>query len=380
MSTHYHDLFPELQARLNDFVCETPQDTEQFFGLPHPYVATEKNGAQLYAHTFFTNLGLLRLKQIDLARFGVENLVSLLPKLGYVPASNRKDMSDHSHLPFLPWMVRDIYRATGDKEWLRRVLPEVIHEYQYWTDENHRSPSGLYRFGTGQSSPDQAIHLAMHESLWVDSPRFRRSSEIDPIDLNALLYRNALLIHDLQKEADGHGDPVWLNRAEKLKQSIEKCWNEEEGLYLDHNYGEKSHSPIKSLAGFMPLFVEMIDADRAERLVQNISRFVHPGGLACTDQDYGFPACTWNYPLGYAPLVYLILKGMMDYDFLEDAADIGNSWLDMVAEIYSKTGEVWEWYNVTNRSIDTPAGIKNQPVWGWTAGPFIAIADELGLV
>ncbi|HNR68713.1 MAG TPA: trehalase family glycosidase [bacterium] len=380
MSNHYRDLFPKMQAKLNEFIFEVPQETENLLSLPYPYIASSKDGTQSYADTFFINLGLLHLKQIEMARYNVENLLSLFSRFGYIPASNRKDKSDHSELPFLPWMVRDVYRSTGDKEWLRRVLPTVIDEYHFWTEAPHRSSSGLYRFKSHATDTETARRLTMAESLWIDSPRFQHSVEIDPIDLNALLYRNALLIHDLQIEADGQGDPTWLKKAEKLKKMIEICWDNQQSFYFDNNFGEKTTSPIKSLASFMPLFVEMVDSTRAEKMVKKIALFFQPGGLSCTDQDYGYSNRSWNYPLGYAPYVYLILKGMMDYDFLEDAADIGNNWLSMVAEVYEKTGEFWEWYNVVERRCDTPTGIQNKPVWGWTIGTFIAIVDELGLV
>jgi neutral trehalase len=74
----------------------------------------------------------------------------------------------------------------------------------------------------------------------------------------------------------------------------------------------------------------------------------------------------------------LIIKGLSDYEYMEDAADIGFSWLDMVYEVYQQTGEMWEWYNVKEKSIKL-ASVENRAVLGWTARTYIALLDPLGL-
>ena len=77
--------------------------------------------------------------------------------------------------------------------------------------------------------------------------------------------------------------------------------------------------------------------------------------------------------------MYFIIKALCDYEFMEDAADIGTNWLDMVVEIYESTGELWEWYNVVDKTPSEPKGINNNPIMGWTAGTYIALTDALGL-
>ena len=64
---------------------------------------------------------------------------------------------------------------------------------------------------------------------------------------------------------------------------------------------------------------------------------------------------------------------------MEDAADLGTNWLSMVYDIYEQTGEMWEWYNVQDKSVTSPTGFENSPVLGWTAGTYIALLDTLGL-
>jgi alpha,alpha-trehalase len=381
MSQHFHALAPELKQRIKEeCLRETALDTADLLGVPYPYIIPGKGKlpALYYWDSFFINLGLIRLRMIDQARHTVDNLVFLQRRLGFIPASNHKTMIMHSAPPMLAWMVRDVYRITGDKEWLRRLLPEVLHEFRFWTSKPHTTITGLYRYVSekpGALSEDKASLL---ESGWMDSPRFTDVRQFNPIDLNSLLYRNAKLIHDFQAELDGKGDDRLLEKAEQIKKWLDICWEEREGFYYDYDYVKKRISDVKTLAGMSPLFVEMVDERRARRLAQQLKHFVAPGGLYVLDRPEAPLQAPWNHPLCYAPSLYMTIKGLYDYDMMEDAADIGVNWLNMVVEQYEKTGELWEWYNVQDRNA-VHNGLENTPLLGWTAGVYIAIVELLGL-
>ena len=377
MSENFHSLLPIYKERLErETIREVPDDTTELFGLPYPYVTPgpEKGDALYYWDTFFINMGLLRFKLIDLARHHAENLVYLQRKLGHVPVANLKSKRNSTTLPMLPWIVRDIYRATGDKVWLSRVLPDVVHEFNYWTDQSHKTPVGLYRFApTETDAPDPS------EPCWIRSTRFEQLENYNPIDLNALLYRNALLIYDLQIEADGQGDQSLLQKSDKIKRRFDLFWDDQVNFYFDNDYVNKQLNPVKSLSGFMPLFVKMADEKHAEKLQSHIRDFMVAGGVTLTDQAYTEEQVTRAYPLLCAPFVYFLCKGLSDYEFMEDAADIGSNWLKMVFKIYKKTDQLWEWYNTKDQSITSPNDVKNSPVLGWTLGVYTALLDTLGI-
>ncbi|RPH98441.1 MAG: hypothetical protein EHM72_12805 [Calditrichaeota bacterium] len=129
----------------------------------------------------------------------------------------------------------------------------------------------------------------------------------------------------------------------------------------------------------MPLFVEMTDDQHAVNMQLHIKDFLAPGGAAFTIRDHGDQISVWNYPLVCAPFIYFTVKGLIDYEFMEDAADIGENWLHMVYSIYQQTGNMWEWYNVMDKNISTRAAIANSATLGATAGAYIALVDTLGL-
>ncbi|MBN1464658.1 hypothetical protein JXA02_02775 [candidate division KSB1 bacterium] len=376
----FHSLLPVLKERFEkELVREMPNDTDQLIGLPNAYVTPgkEKRDALYYWDTYFINLGLIRLKLIDLARYNAENLIFLQRKFGFVPASNSKSSGSQPTLPLLPWIIRDVYRATGDKDWLSRMLPDVINEFHYWTMKPHTTPVGLYRF-TSEQNNGSITSESSAESCWLRSIRFAKYENYNPVDLNALLYRDAILIHDLQIEADGKGDSSLLQKSEHIKKMFPIFWNEEKRFYFDNNFAEKRLSDIKTVAGYMPLFVELIDQKQADTLQKHLTDFVAPGGITTTDMDYENNSGR-SYPLLCAPSLYFVIKGLSDYEFMEDAADIGANWLTMVHDLYEETGEMWEWYNVQDRSIASPKGVRNTPILGWTAGTYVALLDTLGL-
>ena len=376
MSLHYRSLFPEIKQRIkSECVRETPSDTEQLLSLPYPYIvpAARERDALFYWDTYFINMGILRMGMIEHARHNVENLVYLQRRFGHVPASNRKDAAGHSHPPMLPWMVRDIYRATGDKEWLRRVVPDLLAEFKFWTKDPHTSVTGLYRYTRVEGDGAEC------ESGWAGSPRFSNITAINPVDLNALLYRNAQIIHDLQIEVDGQGDESLIKRSKKIADLMDLCWDSDQSFYFDNDFEEKSLTPVRSLAGYLPLFVELVDQERAESMQKQLKNFVASGGVVCMSPMDQKSALPWSYPLSYAPYVYYLVKGLIDYEMVEDAADIGTNWLNMVREIHKTSGEFWEWYNAVDPSNKAADGTPNRPLLGWTAGVFIALTDALGL-
>ena len=378
MSTSYQALVPEIKRRLvEEFQNENTSDTDVLLGLPYPFTASGKDhrNALYYWDTFFINQALIKFKLIDQARHNVENLIYLYRKLNFIPLSSHVHLNADFHPPLLPWMVRDIYRATGDKEWLRRVLPDAVREFQFWTTKPHTSSSGLYRYSMpktgGTTGPENRGPLC--------SMRFPKPDQVNPVDLNAILYRNAKLLYDLQIEDSGQGDEQIIAKSEHIKKLFEICWDNQENFYFDNDLENKSLMNSKTLAGYMPLFVEMIDKNRAKTMIKQLEHFNSPGGLAFTANPAQADPTGANASIVTAPCVYFIVKGMCDYEYMEDALDIANRWLSMVTEVYEKTGEFWEWYDVSKRTHKADNGLENTPVMGWTAGTFIALMDTLGL-
>jgi alpha,alpha-trehalase len=187
-----------------------------------------------------------------------------------------------------------------------------------------------------------------------------------------------MLIYDLQIEADGRGDESLLQKSDRIKKLMEMCWDESEGFYFDNHIESKQRYDVKSLAGFIPLFTEMVEKPRAQLMMQQLKNYIAPGGLKSGNVENGSGLAA-NSVISNSTYLYLILKGMCDYEFMEDAADIGENWLNMTIENYESTGELWNWYNVNDKSNKSTSGGANMASIGLTGGVFIALVDLLGL-
>ncbi len=364
MSPNLHSLFPVFQQQLEARVKETGEIDEHLIALPYPYLSADEKGALYYWDAYFVNLGLLRLKQVEQARRHVENLAYLSRRRGFVPPNNLKAQAQIPELPLLPWMVRDLYRATGDKDWLRRLLPEVTAEFNYWSSDHFRTSDGLYHLPEVQLPPDLEA-AAFSRRLYADAaPRYAA------VDLNALLCRSGRIIYDLQSEADTVGDAGLLQKSEAIKDALQKLWDEKQQFFIDRPLDEKTAPAARSLSAFLTLFTEIASEEQAAAMQKQLSLFAAPGGLLFVEPE----ACR-DCPSSAAPEIFFVIKGLIDYDFMEDAADIGLNWLKTVHDAFQQSGTLARRYNVLSRSADTAAPADK----GWTAGAYIALVEELGL-
>ncbi len=400
------NIFKYIQKEWPKCTRKIPNDTDEVIGLPYPYaVPCIKDDLQFlfYWDTYFTNIGLILLKEYELAKNNTDNLLYIVEKLGFVPNSNAQFMLNRSQLPFLSLMVKDVYQIYEDKQWLRQAISTLEKEYNFWM-HNRITPLGLNRNGHsadqnylldfynneleprlhfGLKSDAEKIHKAGHllaeaETGWDFTPRFdHQCLDYIPVDLNSLLYSleknlgefNAILGLDSQK---------WLEKAELRKTLMDQyCWNAKEGLFLDYHYGQNKHTTTPSLATFFPLFAGLADEKQAKAIVENMSLF---------EYDYGMTTCKagnreriyqWDHPNGWPPLQFVVIKGLENYDYNEQANRIAEKYLHVVQKNWEQTGSLWEKYNVVEGSIQVNDEYKMPPMMGWSSGVFLYCLNKL---
>lgn len=383
MGTTYRKIFPTIAQRIQKECVRSFEISErEMIGLPYPYTVSivGKSDIMAYLPIYFVNLGLIRLKLVDLAKHNAGNLIFLQQKYNYIPNSNHKSDLKKAGVPFLALIVRDVYRATGNKDWLGRVFPNVKAEFKYWFSKPRLSQHGLVAI-TGNSNPDATDpKLKKVTEFWSSSPRWNPDDLCIPVDLNALLYRTAMVLEDLAKEIRDEEAAYFTEKAEQINEAMELCWDPETEFYYDYDLGNKKLLKKKSLAAFQPMFAKMVTMRRAELLVDHLEDFAHKSGLTCLDQDYGVKNLSWNYPNSFAPLIWIVVKGLINYDYIDEARELALRWLDLTYRLYQETGEFWERYNAVEGTVLSD-GIpnNNHPIMGWTAGVYIELVEIFGL-
>ncbi len=202
-----------------------------------------------------------------------------------------------------------------------------------------------------------------------------RTTNILPVDLNALLYGME------KKLFEWTGDPKYKKAADDRKHAILKYfWNEELGWFFDYSIeeGQTGQTDVWSLAGAFPLFAEMFekeDQQIVERMKRTIrDRFVRPGGVVTSLFETGQQ---WDYPNGWAPLQWIVVRGLLNYDGRALALEIAKRFIQCVGKTYSKDGRIMEKYNVCDPEVLAGGGeYLVQPGFSWSKGVVKALISE----
>ncbi|MBU0580342.1 MAG: alpha,alpha-trehalase [Candidatus Margulisbacteria bacterium] len=345
-----------------------------------------------YWDSFFIILGLKVNKKNELIKNIVDNFLFCIEKYGFVPNGNRTYYLSRSQPPYLTSMIKIVWELFQDKGWLAKAYKLVGQEYNdYWLGNNHLTTIGLSRYydkgNINRHDKEKEIwqdveigeeELAEAESGWDFTPRFNsRCSKVLPIDLNCNLYQYEQDLACFSQVLDKGEEKKWKEKSKKREKIINKyIWNEKDGLFYDYDFEKGEQVKIKTLATFYPLWVKLANKQQAERVKNNLIIFEKDGGLVTCDQDYGQNKKQWNYPNGWAPLQWIAIEGLMNYGYQEDAKRLAQKWLNLIVNIYKKTGKLWEKYNVVNCSEECPGRYRNQAGFGWTNGIFLELISK----
>lgn len=414
-----------------------PDEYDSRVPLPHRYVVPGGRFREIfYWDTYFTMLGLAESGKtdpghIDLIRGMVENFAHLIDKFGFIPNGNRTYFLSRSQPPFFGLMVNLLADSHGTSPEKSSVLvdylPQLQREFKFWhkganelTSENRfvqrmvQLPAGgqLNRYWDDTPTPRpeayrQEIELteethslgispetlytnirAACESGWDFSSRWFSDQQtmatihtidIVPVDLNCLLYQLETTLRDASAQAGMSKEANWYSalatvRAQQIQTTF---WNDETGFFHDFDAVANQQTPMLTLAGVFPLFVNLATPRQAARIHERLKAdFLQPGGWVTTLQQ---SSQQWDWPNGWAPLQWIVYQGLTNYGFTETACLGRDRWLALNDNVFKATGKMMEKYNVVDASLTTGGGeYANQDGFGWTNGVYVRLmADKV---
>jgi len=361
---------------------EEIKDEKESIFLPYDYIVP--GGVfdmMFYWDSFFIIVGLQHNPKFDyLIKNITDNCLYMVDNFGRVLNCNKKECATRSQLPYLTSMINIVYDIYSDDKWLDSAYKLALKEYkEYWCSGVHLLNNGLARFY--EDSGDNYI-TRNSEVSWDTSPRYDDDDTVDlaPVDLNSNLFLYEIHFSEyFTKIGNMKSALEFKKKAEKRKDLInEFLWSEEDGLFYDFNFSTIEQKKIKSLASYVPLWVGLVNIEKARKIVSNLDLFEYDFGLSTCDQDYGFSDRQWNYPFGWAPLQWMVIKGLKKYDFTEEAFRIAFKWLNLNLKIFEETHAMWEKYDVVDGGIrETTSGYLTQKGFGWTNGVFIDLFKEI---
>jgi alpha,alpha-trehalase len=404
--------------------------------LPHPYVVPGGRFNEMYGwDSYFTNVGLLRDGEVELARDMVDNFIYQIEHYGKILNANRTYFLTRSQPPFLTRMIIDVYRRQHDNAWLERTVPVIEKYYRYWAEAPHTTDeTGLARYYDAGAGPAPEVvsaerdkegrthydlvraYYRTHEvkdydltqyydrardeltPLFYKGDRSMRESGFDPsnrfgpfnadithynpVCLNSLLYvmeRDAAeILKILGRSREG---AIWEFRAAaRSRHGVNRLmWDERDGLYYDYNFKTKAVRRYPFVTTFYPLWAGLATPQQAARVVANLHLFERAGGLQTSTNESG---SQWDAPYGWAPMQLIAVEGLRRYGYEREANRISVNFLSLVLKEFIEHNTIVEKYDVTTRRSQIGAGLKfgyksNEIGFGWTNAAFVELYAAL---
>lgn len=372
-----------------------PKDDESLLGLPHPYLVPSYRAETgfdynelYYWDSYFMVQSILDEEHKELVVGILEDLLFLFERFKVIPNASRTYLTGRSQPPFLTSFIFDVYTAYNmSEEWLKKSIALAEEEYRtVWMGVKKPNERLVHR-GLSRYYDVNYLHdLAEAESGWDMTPRFdRRALNFLPVDLNALLYKYET---DFARAARIWGDTrtaaYWDDVAKQRKSIMNKLmWDRLRGLYYDYNYVKGKRGPTSSLAAYYPMWAGMVDDKQAASMVKALRRFEHKGGLSTTDAlplgqfVLGSLPTQWAYPNGWAPLHFMVVKGLERYGYHQDARRIAMKWLKTNSHWFNNKHVFLEKYNVVSPEKPPLKGLyPSQTGFGWTNAVFERFCQE----
>ncbi len=343
-----------------------------------------------YFRSYLTLIALQSLKQDTLALNQAINSAQFIQDFGHVPAGNRTYYMSRSNPPVFALMIKKL--SENDPKQLDIFGTQLMREYQYWMSseskeevskqkEAQQKGERAYQKVTflpnnnllnryyanenvamveisisGNSTKDFYKNLrATHESEWTDGRRWlsnsvsSKTTDILPVDLNALLYFMEVTLSDVYKAKgkDDYANSFGLLAQKRKVIFNQYFWNESNGFYYDYDFVTQKQRESSTLAAVFPLLVGLADQKQADKVAEIIEReFLKKGGLLNeTDGDR----------TGSGELQYFAIEALRKYGKVELAQKIKESWLNTNREYFVKFGKLEASYDV----VQTPKAQKN---------------------
>jgi alpha,alpha-trehalase len=369
--------------------------------LPHPYVVPGGRFREIYYwDSYFTCEGLAACGRMDLVEAMIANFAYLIGKYGHVPNGNRTYYLSRSQPPFFWKMLQLLEREKGFES-IRAYLPSLEKEYRYWMeqavhvdnetglnrywdernaprDESYREDVGIFQRAAPEKQGEIYRNIrAAAESGWDFSSRWLsngqtlesiRTTDILPVDLNCLLYGKEQQLSKWFGRLNLARADEFARAAERRKTAILKyCWSESQGWFFDYSWRESSPTDVWSLAGMYALYCGIANEGQAQRVAENAAaKFLRPGGVVTTLNETGQQ---WDAPNGWAPLQWITVQGLLNYNQPCLATEIAKRFVALVEKVYTSTGKLMEKYNVCDLDLDAGGGeYPLQDGFGWTNG------------
>jgi hypothetical protein len=276
--------------------------------------------------------------------------------------------------PFFSWINWEIYQVSKDRQFLQEAY-ESGEKYTGWLinnrDVDHDGTFEWGPYGIIENVRDwyNAVFQVSAER-YLDVDKEDISDELECLDLSLMVAKEmrslAAMAQELGKEKDAR---TWEEKADNISKLInERMWDDSSGFFYsvdkdDHSFFFMTRDlKRKEIIGFLPLWAESVDEERAAILVQTLidpSGFWRKNGVPTLSADdvwyspYVDYCCKWNGPV-WLLWDYMLIDGLYNYGYDQYAEELSNKVISAVKTQLSKNHNFWESYSPDNDVLNCP--------------------------
>lgn len=260
------------------------------------------------------------------------------------------------------WAVWKTYEATGDKEFLKEMYPKLKAYHEWWYTNRDHNKNGIAEYGgmvhRYNNSPEEIILAAAWESGMDNAVRFDvegygkddvgvkvfenrdtknnlvgYSINQESVDLNSFLYAEKIYLGQIAEILGYTQDSKeFFESAIYVKNYINnKMFDETTGYYYDLQFDQAGNTKLlvnrgKGTEGYIPLWANAADKDKAEKVVKNIldenvMNTYLPFPTAAKDNPKYNPTKYWRGPV-WLDQAYFGIVGLNNYGYDKEAQEL----------------------------------------------------------
>ena len=292
------------------------------------------------------------------------------------PAENN---ARDSKPPLVCWAVDKIWEATGDKDFLAEMYPQLLSYYKWWFEKRDNDGNGMCEYGSvdgtleaaaWESGMDNAIRFddavmvanAPHKDAW--------SMNQESVDLNAYIANECKY---LKKFADVLGEP--FDAPDHTAKIADYFFDPERKFFFDRRLGDRSFVGDPGCEAYTMLWTGLAKPEQVEAMLpvlrdeKKFSTYIPFPTIAADNPKYN-PRGYWRGPI-WLDQTYFAISGLRNYGH-SDLAD------EYTRQVFDRLDGLKGGAPI-HENYDTHTGARlKAPHFSWAASHLIMLYHEYG--
>lgn len=420
-----HHLWKSLGRKNSDTYVDP--ERHSLIYTPYPVIIPGGRFRELYYwDSYWIINGLLVSDMWGTAQGMINNFLFLVDRYGFVPNGGRIYYERRSQPPFLTQMVQQFFNVTESDDFLRKALPTLEKEYNFWMlnrsitveVDGRRHVLNHYSVQVDHPRPESYTDdLDLAESLseeektrlytelkagaesgWDFSSRWFFSRENSshstlkdihtsafiPTDLNSLMCLNEYTLAEFHQKLGNEKESQRFLRAYQNRLAAVEAvlWNPKHGVWFDYNLHTNSSNTAFYLSNLSPLWARCFTQQdmqlKAFKYLKESGALSYPHGVPTSLVASGEQ---WDYPNAWAPLQQMLIRGLSEIpsdEAKQVAFELAQKWIKSNWETYNTHNAMFEKYDVNDGKPGGGGEYNVQLGFGWTNGVALQLLHQYG--